>query len=116
VTFIKTLRRILGDLAPVGGFADVDPGLGSAGEGLLGGEFEAVGVHGALDGVGGGVDGDLDLLVPELGLAVADLVVHPRGLVAQLHVLLAELEEEQGDDRGGEDADQQLEHGRNSEC
>ena len=44
------------------------------------------------DRVGGGVDGDLKLLVPQLGLASADVVVQAVGLVVQLQPLLANLE------------------------
>ncbi len=93
------------------GAADVDPALLPAGQGLLGGQLQIVGLHGALDGIGCSVYRNLNLLIPELRLAGADLVMHLSRLVAKLQVLLAELEQHQGDQGGREDTNQQLDHG-----
>lgn len=75
--------------------ADVNPTLIlAARDGCLRCELQAVGIDGFLDGVGRGVDGDLDLLIPQLGLPRGNLVVQLSRLVAQFQMLLAKFKNE----------------------
>jgi len=91
-------------------------GIDALGGGLRGGgfgagdQFEVLGFYGFLDGVGGGVDGDLDLLVPELGLVGFDVAVEAVDFVVELEVLLAELERQDGEGHGAEDAEEHFDH------
>ena len=63
-----------------------------------GNHVQIVIAYGVGNRVGGGEDGDLQLLVPELGLLVFDLVVNLVGLVIQFEPLLAELDGQYGEE------------------
>src|SRR5436190_632801 len=75
-----------------------------------GDELEVVVADGVGDRVRGGEDGDLQLLVPQLGLAGFDLAVQLADLVVQLEALLAELERHDREAHRGQKADQHLDH------
>ena len=98
------------ELLGVGVAVDVDPALFTAGDGGLGGEFQAVGVHRSLDRVGGGVNRNLHLLVPELGLVGRDLIVQLRGLMAEFEMSLAKLQDEDSDRGGADETDEEFKH------
>lgn len=88
----------------------VDPSLVPTGKRMLGGELQTVGINRFLNRVGCGVYRDLNLLVPKLRLARADLVMQLGRLVTQLQVLLTELKKNQTRRGGSEKANKKLKH------
>jgi hypothetical protein len=89
---------VLGDIVSGRGGIVVGGGLlgpigGAGGEGGARDHFQGAGLDGLRDRIWGGHDGDLELLIPELGLLGFDLVMELVGLVVELDVLLAELQD-----------------------
>src|SRR5437016_2024027 len=72
--FKSLRRRVVGGVDPVGFLG---------GKGGLRDHLQVALADGFADGVGGGVDGDLKLLVPQLRLALLDLRVKTVGLEVQ---------------------------------
>src|SRR5437868_9989473 len=72
-------------LHPSFGIWIIQPACGAGGgaseDWAAGDHVQFLVAHRLLDGVGGGIDGDLELLVPELGLVGFDLAVELAGLV-----------------------------------
>jgi hypothetical protein len=62
------------------------------------------------DGVGGGADGDLQLLIPQLGLLGFNIIVIDQGLVVEFKALLPQLADHGRDCQGAEEAQKKLEH------
>ena len=73
--------------------AHINPTLPPARQRLLRRHFQIVRIHRPLNRIWRRVDRNLLLLIPELGLPAPDLVMHPRRLMAQLHVLLTQLQQ-----------------------
>ncbi|MDB5356979.1 MAG: hypothetical protein JWN24_3432 [Phycisphaerales bacterium] len=76
----------------------------------LGDHFDFLTFDSLVNRAGGREDGDLQLLVPELGLLGFDLVVEVGVLVRELELLLAELENEDAEDYGAEETDEKFNH------
>jgi hypothetical protein len=68
-------------------------------------QVEVFVAYGLLDGVGGGEDCYLQLLVPEFGLVGFDLAVELADFVIEFQALLAELEGHYGQGHGADQAD-----------
>ena len=81
----------------------IDPVGFAGGEGGGGDHVELVIADGLGDRVGGGVDGDLHLLIPELGFALFDLIVQAVRPAAQFQLLLAKLKRDNADEAGAEE-------------
>jgi hypothetical protein len=60
-------------------------------------------IDGFCDGVRGGEYGDLQLLIPELGLVRFDLIVELIGLVVELKLLLPQVQNQNGKENRGEE-------------
>ena len=98
--------------ASVGGVhVHVKPRPPAGDGGGFGDELQVVVRDRLRDRVGGGVYGDLELLIPQLRLPAADLAVQLVALVAELQLLLAELEQGDRDQRATEETDEELDHG-----
>ena len=80
------------------------------GAGAFGDEIECVQADGLGDGVGGGVDGDLQLLAPELGLLGLDFVLELGGVVLEFELLLSQFEHGDGDGEGAQQSQKQFDH------
>ena len=69
-------------------------------------EFQIVIAHRFLDGVGGGIHRDLELLIPQSRLGGFKLAVEQAGIVHQLEALLPQLQHGQRGEHADDDADQ----------
>src|SRR5437879_13856479 len=100
------MRLIAGRLGGLG--AGVHPVDGVGAGGRLRDELERMIAERLGNRVGGGVDGDLKLLVPQPRLLGLDLVVQQIGLVIELESLLPQVQQEHGVEQGADETEEEL--------